>query len=197
MPYGELLEATRATLTRDRPLPRLARAILWVFARPAWLAFTFAVARLLRVTGLAELLGQLPGRPGFGMAMLAATASPLGSDARRRYQSAEPPTRGRVALLRGCVMHGLFRATNRATARTLAMNGYEVVETPGQGCCGALHAHAGDEAGARAHSPASMWPHFQQAGLPRLSPMPQAVAPCSSDGHCLQMIRRGLSRRPP
>jgi glycolate oxidase iron-sulfur subunit len=84
------------------------------------------------------------------MAMLAATASPLRSDARRRYQPAEKPTRERVAVLRGCVMHGLFGATNRATIRTLAMNGYEVVEAPHQGCCGALHAHAGDEVGARA-----------------------------------------------
>ncbi len=150
VPYGELLEATRATLARDRPLPRVARLILWIFSRPVWLSFVFAIARLVRGTGLAELLGQLPGRPGFGMAMLAATASPFGSDARRRYQPPERPTRERVAVLRGCVMHGLFRSTNRATVRALAMNGYDVVNPPGQRCCGALHAHAGDEAGARA-----------------------------------------------
>ena len=47
-------------------------------------------------------------------------------------------------------MDGLFRHTNRATERTLAANGFETVAAPGQGCCGALHAHAGDLDGARA-----------------------------------------------
>src|SRR4030081_3139750 len=47
-------------------------------------------------------------------------------------------------------MDGLFAATNRATARTLATNGYAIVDTAGQRCCGALHAHAGDDTTARA-----------------------------------------------
>jgi glycolate oxidase iron-sulfur subunit len=47
-------------------------------------------------------------------------------------------------------MEGLFSATNRATERTLVTNGYDVVETPNQRCCGALHAHAGDDERARA-----------------------------------------------
>jgi glycolate oxidase iron-sulfur subunit len=52
-------------------------------------------------------------------------------------------------VLTGCVMEGLYAETNRATERTLVMNGYEVVPTPGQRCCGALHAHAGDDDTAR------------------------------------------------
>ena len=46
-------------------------------------------------------------------------------------------------------MEGLFAKTNRATERVLATNGYAVAAAPGQGCCGALHAHAGDAEGAR------------------------------------------------
>src|SRR5262249_11161112 len=57
---------------------------------------------------------------------------------------------GRVALLTGCVMEGLFSDTNRATERTLTVNGYANVAADGQRCCGALHAHAGDAGGARA-----------------------------------------------
>src|SRR5215211_122937 len=38
VPYGQLLEATRATLTRARPIPPVARMVLAVFARPALLA---------------------------------------------------------------------------------------------------------------------------------------------------------------
>jgi glycolate oxidase iron-sulfur subunit len=60
-----------------------------------------------------------------------------------------PPTRGRVALLRGCVQGALFEHVHAATRLALRVNGWDVVERPGQGCCGALHAHAGDLAGAR------------------------------------------------
>jgi glycolate oxidase iron-sulfur subunit len=38
----------------------------------------------------------------------------------------------------------VFGAHNEATARVLARNGWEVLLPPDQGCCGALHAHAGD-----------------------------------------------------
>jgi glycolate oxidase iron-sulfur subunit len=46
-------------------------------------------------------------------------------------------------------MEGLFTETNRATERTLVTNGYTIAQTPGQLCCGALHAHAGDAETAR------------------------------------------------
>jgi glycolate oxidase iron-sulfur subunit len=58
--------------------------------------------------------------------------------------------RPRVALFRGCVMDELFGHVHDATARTLRANGYDVVEVGGQACCGALHEHAGDRAGAEA-----------------------------------------------
>jgi glycolate oxidase iron-sulfur subunit len=54
-----------------------------------------------------------------------------------------------VAILRGCVQDGLFARVNDATERVLRANGYDVVEVKGQGCCGALHTHAGDAEGAR------------------------------------------------
>src|SRR5262249_59982779 len=54
------------------------------------------------------------------------------------------------AFLEGCVMPELFAGVNAATVRVLARNGFEVRVPPEQACCGALHAHAGDEAAARA-----------------------------------------------
>jgi glycolate oxidase iron-sulfur subunit len=48
-----------------------------------------------------------------------------------------------VAVLLGCIQDQLFRRVNEATVRVLEANGWEVVAVPGQGCCGALHAHAG------------------------------------------------------
>ena len=60
-----------------------------------------------------------------------------------------PPPPRTVALLAGCVQAGLFARVNAATERVLRANGYRVVRVPGQGCCGALHAHAGDLGTAR------------------------------------------------
>lgn len=57
--------------------------------------------------------------------------------------------RGRVAFLEGCVMAEIFPEVNRATVRVLSDNGFEVVVPRGQTCCGALHSHSGDLAGAR------------------------------------------------
>lgn len=54
-----------------------------------------------------------------------------------------------VTLLRGCVQAGLFSRVNDATERTLRANGLTVIGAPNQGCCGALHAHTGDVAGAQ------------------------------------------------
>ncbi len=40
-------------------------------------------------------------------------------------------------------MDGLFSHVHDATERVLRANGYELADIPGQTCCGALHAHAG------------------------------------------------------
>lgn len=149
VPYGELLEATRATLSATHPIPWVGRAILWLFAGRIRLAAALIAARLLRATRLPAVLGRLPGRVGFGMAMLAATRAPLHRGLRRGYRPRGDAHRGRVAILRGCVMAGLFPDTNRATTRTLIVNDYQIVNAPGQACCGALHAHAGDLEAAR------------------------------------------------
>ncbi len=81
------------------------------------------------------------------MAMLASTGRSI---ERSPYNPITRGERGTVATLRGCVMDGLFSQTNRATDRVLAVNGYAIVGAPGQQCCGALHAHAGDLETARA-----------------------------------------------
>jgi glycolate oxidase iron-sulfur subunit len=146
VPYGHLLEATRATLTRERPNPPVARMILFVFARRALLRLAMLGGRVTRALRVSRLLSRLPGRLGFAMAMLESTRQAV---SRRSYDAAGDGARGTATLLTGCVMEGLFAETNRATERTLIVNGYEVVATAGQRCCGALHAHAGDDDAAR------------------------------------------------
>ena len=147
VPYGELLEATRATVAQRHEKPLIARLVLGVFRRPLLLRVILFGAQVLRRLGVADVLSGLPGRIGFSMAMLAST--------KRRFRggnyqaSAHKSDRGTTVLLRGCVMNGLFAETNRATERTLRVNGYAVQRPPAPRCCGALHAHAGDLEGAR------------------------------------------------
>jgi glycolate oxidase iron-sulfur subunit len=146
VPYGQLLEATRATLRESRPIPFIARLILFVFARPWLLRPAMFFSRFLAATPIPSLLSGVKGRMGFAMAMLASTGRSI---ERSPYRAGSRGELGRVATLRGCVMDGLFSATNRATERVLKVNGYAIVNAPGQQCCGALHAHAGDLENAR------------------------------------------------
>jgi glycolate oxidase iron-sulfur subunit len=141
VPYGALLEATRATLGEVKRPPLRARFILALFARRGLMRVAVGGARLLRATGIPKLLARLPGDLGFAFAMLAASESPLPATT---HDARGDGSRGTFALLRGCVMEGLFTRANRATERTLVANDYTAVEAPEQRCCGALHAHAGD-----------------------------------------------------
>jgi glycolate oxidase iron-sulfur subunit len=146
VPYGQLLEATRATLREARRPPFVARLILFVFSHPILLKLAMLGSRFLAATPIPTLLARTKGRMGFGMAMLSSAGTPLERDP---YETSNNGERGTTAVLRGCVMEGLFTETNRATERVLRRNGYSTVEARGQGCCGALHAHAGDLDAAR------------------------------------------------
>ena len=162
--YGQGLEAAREQIFEARGLPPSARAVLGVFRyRLLWRPL-FALARLLRATRLPHLLSGTS-RLGFGMGMLAASAEQRGraaaaqnGDSTRKASSfmdpqpvrSAPPLPGpTVALYRGCVMDALFSHVHAATRRTLEVNGYRVVDIPGQVCCGALHEHAGAAGAAR------------------------------------------------
>lgn len=150
--YGRGLEAARQRLADANGFPMLARVILAVFRRERWWRPLLTAARWLRATGLPRRL------PGFSMGMLAATepsrllrSGGPAENATGRPDTAGPPpggpvSRGTVAIFRGCVMDTLFREVHEATRRTLTANGYRVVEIEGQGCCGALHDHAGSRA---------------------------------------------------
>jgi glycolate oxidase iron-sulfur subunit len=57
--------------------------------------------------------------------------------------------RARVALLSGCVQTVLAPEINHATLRVLAENGVETVIPDGQGCCGSILMHIGENDRAR------------------------------------------------
>ncbi|MDP2675454.1 MAG: heterodisulfide reductase-related iron-sulfur binding cluster, partial [Dehalococcoidia bacterium] len=150
--YGRIMESARAgVLAGGRaPLAWRLRALFLrqVIARPGRMTALAALLRLYRASGLRALAERLPflGE----RLLLAPTVS--GRPFRGRGVLAQPrgTPRGRVALLAGCIMPHAFGRVHEATVRVLARNGFEVVAPPGQGCCGALHAHAGDRASAQA-----------------------------------------------
>ena len=163
--YGALLELARETVAEHRPSGFLTRALLWVFSSSLRRALFFMASRSIRGLGVASLGARLmpavgpPKTAKLALAMLASTAgwSRLRTLGIAKTGSADLPanpvvagSRGRIAVLIGCVQEGLFSRLNRATVRTLEANGYEVVPVGGQDCCGALHAHGGDLEQARA-----------------------------------------------
>jgi len=143
--YGEGLETARTILATRRGVPLLARLALALLTGRAS-RIVYAAARLLRASGIPRLLAGW-GRMRFAAGMLGSTKPEgrIAADPAVR-PSADPPIR----LFRGCVMDGLFSHVHDATIRTLEANGYRVQEVTGQGCCGALHAHAGLDEAARA-----------------------------------------------
>ncbi|MGA9994684.1 MAG: heterodisulfide reductase-related iron-sulfur binding cluster [Pyrinomonadaceae bacterium] len=168
--YGQLLEAARSDLSQSGAKKSLTSRTLrfvlrHVWLHPARLRFAFALARIMRDAGLARLLlrSRLPRlisrRAEFALLLLESSAPVKLSDGRKKNQAARSVARESVSkhervaeralLFRGCVTEGLFARVNRATARVLEANGCETSAPPGQVCCGALHAHAGDLEGAR------------------------------------------------
>ena len=97
------------------------------------------VKALVRGLGLLKLLGRLG-----DLAQLAPSAEPpfFFSQIGETFPALGAP-RYRVAFLAGCIANVLFARLNEATVRVLQTNGCEVAIPEGQGCCGALHVHAG------------------------------------------------------
>jgi glycolate oxidase iron-sulfur subunit len=128
--YDSLIEQTRAKLeqSRTRPLSeRLLRATVFaVLPRRRLLRATLGLRRLPAPGPLAPLKQLAPS--------WSATQWPP------RHLPGPGPS---VALLAGCVQSVLFGDVNAATARVLHAEGFDVHVPRSQGCCGALHAHAG------------------------------------------------------
>lgn len=159
--YDVILEAVRPQL--EKKLERkgadrwFRRFLVWLFPnrdRLRVVAVLVFVGRksgirfLLRAIGLVD---RLPARlralealsPDVDvMAALRGPPSPL--------RVAEP--RARVAVLEGCVQSVFFPHVNAATLSFLAAERIEVVPVDGQGCCGALELHAGEDDRARARA---------------------------------------------
>ncbi len=126
--YGQILELARGggAVTRSRTID----AILAAVRHPGMIGAVVRVGRPFAALA-----------PGAFGAMGRATDRPRKISWERRRPGAP-----RAAVLRGCVMQHAFAPAQQATVDLLADCGYDVVDAPGQGCCGALHLHNGEPA---------------------------------------------------
>ncbi len=148
--YMHLVDHARAhieeTYTRswhDRLLRKVLAAILPYPGR-----FRAAMLAALPAKPLAPALGLLPVFGPRLKAMLALAPARLPTRSAMEGPRSFPPSaerKRRVALLSGCAQPVLDPAINEATIRLLNRHGVEVVLPKGEGCCGALVHHMGQE----------------------------------------------------
>jgi len=156
VPYGALLDKTRAALQSRRKRGRLRSLLLKrVLASTRLLAWTGKAARLfVRLVPERRLLAKARRGEKLGKLVRARLLTPRFSGRSfKRAAGAEPlppldggAPRRRVASFAGCVMDVAEAAIHEATIRLLRAAGCEVVVPPTQTCCGALPAHAGERA---------------------------------------------------
>jgi glycolate oxidase iron-sulfur subunit len=151
VPFGHLLEATRGQLVRQgvRAPATDHRTLGWalsVFPHPRRLSPLLGALRFYQQSGLQGLVRSLGALAPFkslrSMEALLPEVPPRTAPLPELTRATGRP-RGRVGLLIGCVQRFLYPDVNAATARLLGAAGWDVVAPRGQGCCGALHLHAG------------------------------------------------------
>ena len=119
-------------ILQSRVYMTLAGTVLYLFEASGMKALMRAVASLKLLGPLGDLMQVSPSiDPPFYFSQIGKTFP------------AEGEKRRRVAFLAGCLANVAFARLNEATVRVLQKNGCEVVVPEGQGCCGALHVHAG------------------------------------------------------
>lgn len=158
VPYGRIMERARAQVLRHptkAPLSWKLRALVLreVIGKGGRLRLAMRLAAFYERSGLrgflrrSGILRALPILDHLEGQLPSLEEQPFPTKAVYRPQGA---VRHRVAMLSGCVMPYMYARVNRATIKVLLANGCEVRVPRAQGCCGALHAHAGDLRTARA-----------------------------------------------
>lgn len=150
--YGRLVEPARHQIEQARARGLVETLLRWVVFR--WL---FADMRLFRAFSRCIWLYQATGAQAVArrtgvlkrfrldrMEALLPRVSRGFLIPRGQVLPASGKRRNRVGVFAGCVMSTGFASTHAATIRLLQHHGCEVIVPPAQGCCAALHVHAGE-----------------------------------------------------
>jgi glycolate oxidase iron-sulfur subunit len=150
--YGRLIEAARGQIERNYHRPFVERLMRHIFLRSLLpdgrrLERAGKLVRLYQRSGLETLarsaLGLFPGWLRNVARLAPRMEQPFFFDELGTVVPAVGERRYRVAFFAGCIANLAFARLNEATVRVLARSGCEVVIPRDQGCCGALHVHAG------------------------------------------------------
>ena len=149
--FGQLLEATRGAVERAARRARRATGDPAlpprVFPHPARLGSMLHALRIYQRSGMQALvrgLGLLaPLREARARWRRCCRRVPAPAAPLPEYLPARGRARGRVGVLLGCAQRFFFADVNPDTMRLLSAAGWDVVVPRQQGCCGALHLHAG------------------------------------------------------
>lgn len=159
--YGRLIEPFRLALEEEEQERKLLKRYDWFRETVLFRLFPYAdrirlammpvrVMQKLGLYGLIERLGLFKLVPGRLGQMVTLVNPPVKQGPRLpQFLPAIGRRRARVAFFVGCVADAMFRDVHWATLRVLQQNGCDVIVPPGQGCCGAIHYHAGSSDGAR------------------------------------------------
>ncbi|HET9282465.1 MAG TPA: heterodisulfide reductase-related iron-sulfur binding cluster [Candidatus Angelobacter sp.] len=155
--YGRIVERARAQIEQGYKRPWLQRTLRGFFYKKVIPNFN----TLRRVAGLMRFyqrsgMQTLVRKSGLLKLLRVADLDKLSPQIDQEFFFGEigkvfpavGQKRGQVAFVAGCINNVAFSHLNRATVNVLTQNGIAVHIPAGQGCCGALHAHAGmrDEA---------------------------------------------------
>ncbi|MGI3169698.1 glycolate oxidase subunit GlcF [Pseudooceanicola sp. C21-150M6] len=143
--YMHLVDHARAYIEKTYKRRWDDRLLRWTLARiiphPTRFRLALLAARIARP--LRRLIPDARLRAMIGMAP-ARLPTPSRNDDPQTFLPAQKPVK-RVALMTGCAQKALNTDINDATIRLLTRLGCEVVIPEGQGCCGALTHHMGQE----------------------------------------------------
>jgi glycolate oxidase iron-sulfur subunit len=145
VPYGELIDATRARLHEDhqrrlnpvRPFTNVLVKQHWSRRLAYWILLGYqrlGAQKIAHDSGLLKLTG---------LARAESLVPQLDRAPRKPVPTTVDPNRGRVALFTGCIAEIFDRETLAAAERVLRRLGYDVEIPKRQTCCGALHLHDG------------------------------------------------------
>jgi glycolate oxidase iron-sulfur subunit len=148
--YGQIIGSYKKDMARlGYVAPTLGRLQRWVLfhltpyrRRMRWALAPLRLMQRVGLGGAVRRLGRLLPRPLRRMQDMVPRLAPHYGEL-PEVLPAEGKRRARVALFVGCAADAFFPQTTLATARVLQRNGCEVWVPRGQGCCGALHYHAG------------------------------------------------------
>ena len=208
VPYGRLMEATRAEAFAQNKWPRRQR-LFWrlimhgLFPFPRRMRLAGYGLKLYQRTGLQSLvrrtglLARLSSKLADIDSLSPVADKPFYANGEAARIAPTTPVRARASLITGCMMPLAYPETHRATVRVFTRNGIAVDAPEAQVCCGALHAHGGDVEAARDLARRNI-----DAITPESSDLPDAIlinaAGCGSHlkeyGHLLRNDRTHAER---